>query len=412
MLYINDQAPKPGWILPENRSFISHTVVLLVPGLLPEHLGIEGVPLAATMPFPLTPGEASSSRTPSRIPTMEKLFTYGLPTRAPGDQRRLFSVVDTFLGCPLPESARKERERESRKAATLAKSEDLMPFIFLLTPNQMIDNDYRLPSYLSPSDSVMIPGLPLEQYPEDVKRYLRERASRSWDEEETAKNAIKQTPQGNGHLASSDDGWVQTPEASNPAVNGRYPILAIDCEMILTEAGKELARVSMVDFHSKSVLLDELVKPSAAVLDYLTAYSGITSERLATATHTFSSIQERLTELVTPTTILLGHSLECDLEVLKLRHPLCIDTSIIYKSLRGITYKPALKWLVQKWLGREIQASAEGHDSIEDATACIDLLKLKMVNGEGSKRASRVSAESRPGLRRIPGLQRVHLRSY
>ena len=45
--------------------------------------------------------------------------------------------------------------------------------------------------------------------------------------------------------------------------------------------------------------------------------------------------------------------------------------------------KSSLKWLAQKYLGREIQNGhgATGHDSIEDARACLDLVKLKCEKG-------------------------------
>lgn len=114
-------------------------------------------------------------------------------------------------------------------------------------------------------------------------------------------------------------------------------------------------------------------------------WSGITPEKLSTATHTVKTIQEALVAgskpLITPHTILLGHSLECDLSVLKIRHPLCIDTAVIFKHPRGPPYKPGLKWLAQRWMGKEIQTSREGHDSEEDARTCVELLKLKMANG-------------------------------
>lgn len=107
---------------------------------------------------------------------------------------------------------------------------------------------------------------------------------------------------------------------------------------------------------------------------------------MAAATHTLESIQAAFLSSPTPIlnshTILLGHSLECDLAALKIRHPLCIDTALIFRHPRGPPYKPGLKWLTNKWLGREIQGAASGHDSEEDATACVDLLKLKMANGE------------------------------
>lgn len=112
----------------------------------------------------------------------------------------------------------------------------------------------------------------------------------------------------------------------------------------------------------------------------------MTKERLAGATHTVSSIQNALltspNPLITPHTILLGHSLECDLNALRIRHPLCVDTALLFKHPRGAPYKPALKWLANKWLGREIQNQAGGHDSAEDARTCVDLLKLKVANGE------------------------------
>lgn len=49
-------------------------------------------------------------------------------------------------------------------------------------------------------------------------------------------------------------------------------IVAIDCEMVTTEFGFELARVSVVDYDYK-VIMDELVMPTNPILDYNTKYS-------------------------------------------------------------------------------------------------------------------------------------------
>lgn len=94
------------------------------------------------------------------------------------------------------------------------------------------------------------------------------------------------------------EGWLETPEPPKqplleeqvPAKDGlKQRIYAIDCEMVcsnlspssdidiyfqqcLTEDGKELTRVSIVDFHSGLVLYDQLVKPSKPIVDYLTRY--------------------------------------------------------------------------------------------------------------------------------------------
>jgi RNA exonuclease 1 len=51
----------------------------------------------------------------------------------------------------------------------------------------------------------------------------------------------------------------------------------------------------------------------------------------------------------------------------------------------GPPFLPSLKWLAKKYLRKDIQVvSGEkiGHDSIEDAAACVDLLKLKIRNGK------------------------------
>ncbi len=94
-------------------------------------------------------------------------------------------------------------------------------------------------------------------------------------------------------------------------------------------------------------------------------------------------IQERLRPLLTPRTILVGHSLNADLRVLKITHPFIIDTSILYQHPRGPPLKSSLKWLAQKYLNREIQKGhgVSGHDSVEDARACLDLVKLKCERG-------------------------------
>lgn len=184
----------------------------------------------------------------------------------------------------------------------------------------------------------------------------------------------------------------------------------------LTEDGKELTRVCIVDFHSDKVIYDQLVKPSKPIIDYLTRYafhfiddlptdpslprwSGITATALAPVTTTHSEVQAHVLRLLSPpprnpfttspatpppTPILLGHSLESDLKALKISHPLCIDTALTYHHPRGRPLKPGLAWLTKKWIGREIQAHGEGgHDPEEDARACVDLLRKKIEGGPG-----------------------------
>jgi RNA exonuclease 1 len=114
------------------------------------------------------------------------------------------------------------------------------------------------------------------------------------------------------------------------------------------------------------------------------SWSGITAEAMAGATATFGEVQAQLLAMLSApsTPVLLGHSLESDLKSLKICHPRCIDTAVIFHHPRGRPLKPGLAWLTKKWCGREIQNRGEGgHDPEEDARACMDLLRKKVANG-------------------------------
>nr|POF12863.1 putative exonuclease [Quercus suber] len=201
---------------------------------------------------------------------------------------------------------------------------------------------------------------------------------------------------------SVDDGWVdiiniqdlnagEVPEKDieSGAVTAGRKVLALDCEMCITSAPGvlpqifSLTRISIINWDG-DVVLDELVKPAAPITDYLTPYSGITPEMLRDVTTTLSDIQVKLRSILTPQTILVGHSLVSDLNALMITHPFVIDTALLYPHPRGPPLKSSLKWLSQKYLSREIQKGhgSTGHNSVEDARACLDLVKQKCEKGK------------------------------
>ena len=181
--------------------------------------------------------------------------------------------------------------------------------------------------------------------------------------------------------------------APTPPYAGGAHILGVDCEMVNTSVGKELARVSVVNERFETVL-DELVKPGNPVLDYCTVHSGVSEAILRDVTTTLADVRARLLALMSPDTILVGHSLENDLRVLQLIHRRVIDTSVMYPHPDCLPFKNSLKHLSASVLGQVIQAAAPkptevegsdgtpvvppGHCSVEDASAALRLTYVKM----------------------------------
>ncbi|KAN0141708.1 hypothetical protein V8E53_000170 [Lactarius tabidus] len=207
---------------------------------------------------------------------------------------------------------------------------------------------------------------------EEKKRRIQERVS--------AELTQKKSP--TQYLLTSE-GWIETPQVSADA-EGPPTVDAVDCEMCMTTDGKALTHVCVINFDTGKVVYDQLVKPPSPITDYLTRFSGITAAGLDPVTTTLVDVQEHLRTLITPSTILLGHSLESDLNALKLSHAHCIVTALIFHHPRGRPLKPGLAFLTRKWLGRVIQERGPGgHNPEEDARACMDLLKAKIKNGPG-----------------------------
>lgn len=160
-------------------------------------------------------------------------------------------------------------------------------------------------------------------------------------------------------------------------VTSSSPMFGLDCEMVLTKAGSELARITIVD-ELGCALLDRLVKPPNPVEDYLTRFSGITHQMLAGVDTCLADIQLEMRQLLPPDAILVGHSIENDLKALKIFHPYLIDTSVIFNMSQCRTGKPKLRNLAQAFLGQTIQNGRMGHSSAEDAKATLDLVRLKL----------------------------------
>lgn len=96
----------------------------------------------------------------------------------------------------------------------------------------------------------------------------------------------------------------------------------------------------------------------------------------------FKTVQREVFALITKKpTILIGHSLENDLAVLKIVPIWVIDTSVRFTH-PSPDHKYPLRYLSKRFLGRAIQSVNGGHDPAEDARAALDLAVL-LENGVG-----------------------------
>jgi RNA exonuclease 1 len=380
ILYVFADGVAPTWVALRNGKQIEQIVVIVVPGMEKQHLmdfasevsGHSGDadaeskpvhkqtttdPRAATLEVSEdgTGKPLESSVDTTRVPS--DLRQCIVPIQAPGESKtgRMHNPVQTLLVVPETKSSKKRTASHINGSASVP-----TPIThFLHTADVFLEAEYPVhPAiFTNPKDAEW----------ENMRR------------EATGQNAAK--------------GWVDTKvESSSPIpshkiedskdLSGGMQVYSLDCEMVLTtDDVYSLARVSMLDWSGK-VVIDRFVKPGLPVKDYFTMFSGVTEKLLEGVTTTLADIQAELSSMLTPSTILLGHSLESDFNALKMTHPFVVDTAILYPHHQGLPLRSSLKFLAWRWLKREIQKAGEdGHDSVEDAQAVLDLVKLKCEKG-------------------------------
>lgn len=198
--------------------------------------------------------------------------------------------------------------------------------------------------------------------------------------------------------------FIETPE--NDQVEAQTAV-CFDCEMGYTTQGFELLRLTVISWPSHRPLVDVLVRPLGFILDLNTQWSGVTMDQFINAKpYDPVNPKPKRTELrivespyvarklfldhVSPTTPVLGHALENDLNVIRLIHPTIVDTAILFPTKSGLPYRHSLKTLAKQWLDIDIQqGGASGHDSYEDARTTGELVRSKVghqwskLKGEG-----------------------------
>ena len=391
-LYILADGVAPSWLAINNARQIQKVVVLMIPGLDSKSLETSDLfkasmaPGGKLMPDGSTSTEAelpsrseggtssaslslqerdeftSGTSTPTSQNPLHTLLEHLIPVKAPGDSSRnqIHSPLQTMLISPYTQPKDKHGKDERAKSTRTHIAE------FIHTADELRDSEYPIhpASFSNELDAQLEHGRREKTF---------QSISAGWVDTNVKRSDIP-TP------APS----LQSPKQlkSQDSLTSGYKAYAVDCEMVLTDNEKfSLARISIVDWAGKTVL-DKYVKPTLPIKNYFTQFSGITSEILEGVATTLHDIQQELLTLLGPDSILLGHSLESDLNALQLTHPHIIDTSIIYPHPRGLPLRSSLKYLANKYLKREIQkGGADGHDSVEDALAVLDLVRLKCEKG-------------------------------
>jgi DNA polymerase III epsilon subunit-like protein len=210
--------------------------------------------------------------------------------------------------------------------------------------------------------------------------------------------------------------FINTPENRKPAKgpDGKLPdAVTFDCEMGYTVCGLELIRLTAVSWPQGHCLVDVLVRPQGTILDLNTRWSGVAPEMYSSAVPYEEKVamdallpppppgssvpvihdgptsgplpivtspaaaRDLLCSFLTPSTPLIGHGIENDLNTTRLCHPTIIDTIILFPHPRGLPFRFGLKMLTNRHLKRDIQmGGAAGHDSLEDARATGDLVRF------------------------------------
>jgi len=166
----------------------------------------------------------------------------------------------------------------------------------------------------------------------------------------------------------------------------RRKAIAIDCEMVgVANNRSELALLCAIDCLTGETLINSFVYPNEVILDWRTGVSGVSptvmdaAKAEGTALAGWEAARALLFRHVDTNTVIVGHSLNHDLRVLRISHTKIVDSSIlaaeaVFGLNKKIRYLWGLKQLCHDLLGLTIQRSGESHNCLEDTLAARELV--------------------------------------
>ncbi|KAI3325605.1 ribonuclease H-like domain-containing protein [Xylariaceae sp. AK1471] len=169
----------------------------------------------------------------------------------------------------------------------------------------------------------------------------------------------------------------------------KYAALVIDCEMVeLKDRVSDLVRISVVDFVTGAVVLNNLVQPVGHVKDWRARFSGVTPGILRAAKQDpdtavlqgWPEARQKIFTLADSDTVLMGHALSNDLKILRIAADRVVDSVVLTaeaafgRNTKRFPRKWSLKSACKELMDVDIQMSKNaGHDPLEDALATREL---------------------------------------
>lgn len=139
----------------------------------------------------------------------------------------------------------------------------------------------------------------------------------------------------------------------------------------------EVILVCAIDYFTGAVLLNKFVDPGERVRDWRTKIHGITEAAMKAAASQgqvlagWAGARAELWKLIDQDTILIGHALQHDLDVMRMVHTRIVDSAILARNAVG-TFKNqwGLQKLSKELLCLQIRDNKGGvHDCLEDVLA-------------------------------------------
>ncbi|KAH0015397.1 hypothetical protein KCU78_g8208, partial [Aureobasidium melanogenum] len=226
---------------------------------------------------------------------------------------------------------------------------------------------------------------------------------------------------GISHLTSLYEDFERPPAICPSSFVSKHRAIALDCEMAGGRIGdglvNQVIQLTAIDYFSGEVLISALIKPTLNIQQWRTNIHGVSHSMMTKAVNNGTALRdvfharELLFSFMNSDTILVGHALHNDLNVLKIAHDRCVDSEILAKAAidrashnNGV----GLRKLCNTLLGLSVQRTTF-HSCLEDAFAAREAViymvshpeelsfwakaKQKVIDEEAAQRAAAKQAK-------------------